>query len=113
MSASRTVLLHCDSVALIDRTSEMALTIVAVTFAEGNKWRLSDGERTFHATIEDKPFLARVERGEEAFRNGDILVCALRVQQWRTPTGLRTEYSVVNVVDHLPGAMPLRLPFDG
>jgi hypothetical protein len=96
---------------ILDQQLEMNLTITAVSFAEGNKWRLSDGERTFFATIQDERFLTRVERSEEAFRKGDILRCRLRIQQWRTEDGLQTEYSVLEVLAHDPAARTLPLPF--
>jgi hypothetical protein len=90
---------------------EMALTITSVSFTEGNKWRLSDGERTFWASIEDSDFLARVERSEEAFRKGDILRCQMRMQQSRGESGLQTDYSVIRVLEHIPAARTLPLPF--
>jgi len=94
-----------------DQTMEMALTITSVSFAEGNKWRLGDGERTFWASIEDTDFLSRVERSEEAFRKGDILRCTVRMRQSRGETGLQTEDSVLKVLEHLPAGRTLPMPF--
>ena len=37
----------------------------------------------------------------ETFAKGDYLVCVVRMDQWLTPSGLRTEYVVENVVKHL------------
>lgn len=90
---------------------EMALTITSVSFAEGNKWRLGDGERTFWASIEDVDFLSRVERSEEAFRKGDILRCTMRMRQSRGESGLQTEYSVAKVLEHLPAGRTIPMPF--
>ena len=95
--------------AIGDRETDMALTIASIAFNEGNKWRLSDGDRTFWAAVEDTDFLDRVEAGEP-FRKGDILRCQLRVQQWQTEDGLKTDYSVIRVVEHLPAVRPLPLP---
>ncbi len=96
---------------LLDQQTEMNLTITSVSFAEGNKWRLSDGETTFFATIGDDAFLARVQSGDEAFRKNDILRCRLQIQQWQTEDGLRTTYTVVKVLQHIPASRPLPLPF--
>lgn len=96
---------------LLEQETEMALTITSVSFAEGNKWRLSDGERTYWTAIEDNAFLARVDEAEEAFSKGDILRCRLRVRQWQTDSGLKTEYAVVKVVSHILAARQLPLIF--
>jgi hypothetical protein len=96
---------------LLDEQTEMNLTITSVSFAEGNKWRLSDGETTFFATIADDAFLQRVQNGDAAFRKGDILRCRLHIQQWQTEEGLKTTYTVVEVLQHIPATRPLPLPF--
>jgi len=88
---------------LLDQETEMVVSIVSVTFREGNKWRFSDGERVFHAAIEDEAFLARVSRGTERFGNGDMLRCRMRIVQTKSEQeGLRTEYHLIEVLEHLP-----------
>ena len=94
---------------LTDNALDMSLSIASVAFTEGNKWRLSDGDHTFFAQVEDKEFLERVDRGEEAFRKGDILACRVRIEQVRDETGLHTAYTVTKVKNHTPAAQPLRL----
>lgn len=96
---------------LTDTETVLALTITTLSFAEGNKWRLSDGRSTFYATIEDDGFLSRVNRNDESFSKGDILRCQVRVRQWQTSPGLRTDYSVIKVLEHIPAARNLPLPF--
>jgi hypothetical protein len=54
---------------LLDQVHDMNLRLVSVAFAEGNKWRVSDGEQTFFVTIEDEAFLARIE-ANEPFQQG-------------------------------------------
>ena len=88
----------------------MALTITMISFAQGNKWRLSDGERTFFATILDEDFLNRVDARQEAFTKGDILRCRVQIQQWQTETGLRAEWTVLEVLEHIPATRTLTLP---
>lgn len=71
-------------------------------FEEGKKWRLSSGSHTIFALIEDKQFWDRVGKSEEAFASGDYLVCDVRMDQWLGPSGLKTEYFVERVVEHIP-----------
>ena len=73
-----------------------------VAFTEGNKWRFSDGDATFFATIEDPDFLAAVNLGIERFAKNDMLRVRLRTKQTRDATGLHTEHAVVAVVQHIP-----------
>jgi hypothetical protein len=94
---------------LLDRTTEMVVAIVSVAFKEDNKWRLTDGERTFFATIEDYAFLERVTRGFESFRNGDMLKCKMRIVQSRDEEGLHTAFHVLKVIQHIP--REIQLPF--
>lgn len=95
--------------ALFDTRMTMAVSIAAPAFVEDNKWRLSDGERTFFASIEDKNFLQRVDDGEP-FRKGDILEAEMHITQTRTETGLHTDWTVERVVQHIPRARPIEIP---
>ena len=70
-------------------------------FEQGKKWRLSSGSQTIFAEIEDSQFWDRVARFEESFSAGDYLVCDIRIDQWLGSSGLKTEYAVERVVDHL------------
>lgn len=80
----------------------MLYSLVAPSFADGNKWRLSDGTQQFWASIEDENFLERVDDGEP-FRKGDYLQCEMLIRSIRTEDGsLRTDYTVQRVGQHLP-----------
>ena len=70
-------------------------------FEDGKKWRLSSGSQTIFALIEDRQFWERVGRSEESFSAGDYLVCDMRMDQWLGPGGLKTDYIVERVVDHI------------
>lgn len=76
------------------------LQIESAVFKDGNKWRLSDGEKSFFAEIADADFVARVESGAARFGKGDILVVDLRKVQTVTDAGLRTDSTVTRVLDH-------------
>jgi hypothetical protein len=95
---------------LVDQETEMALSITTLSFQEKNKWRLSDGQSTFYAAIEDENFLKRIDAGEP-FAKGDILRCRVRIRQWRTDGSLRAEYTVTQVLQHIPRTQVLPLPF--
>jgi hypothetical protein len=85
---------------LSDEEREMWVQIAAVSF-EGRKWRLSEGNLTFWATIEDDRFLTDVDEAREHFAAGDMLRCRIRIVQTRRPGGgLQTEYHVLEVLEH-------------
>jgi hypothetical protein len=98
---------------LADQEREVALRPVNVAFTEGNKWRVSDGESTFFATVTDLQFLNRVETAQEVFAKSDILRARLRTRQWRTSDGdLRTEHQILEVLEHVAGPRQVPLPFE-
>ena len=98
---------------LADEEREVALRPVNVAFTEGNKWRVSDGESTFFATVTDLQFLHRVETAQEVFAKSDILRARLRTRQWRTSDGdLRTEHQILQVLEHVAGPRQVPLPFE-
>lgn len=96
---------------LVDGEREMAVTVVAVSFEPTNKWRLNDGQHTFWASMDDRTFVDRVQQSQESFREGDILICLVRVRQWQTDGGLRADYAVSRVLQHIPGSRDVPLPF--
>jgi hypothetical protein len=93
---------------LVQQEREMVVEIVAPAFPEGNKWRLSDGQTSFYASIEDEGFMQRVESGEP-FRKGDMLRTRMEIAQWRHADALHTEYCVLEVLEHIRRGVQLRL----
>lgn len=71
-------------------------------FERGRKWRLSNGAQTIQAEITDETFWAKIDASEEAFAKDDYLVCVVRMDQWLSASGLRTEYVIINVEEHIP-----------
>lgn len=99
------------AVPLVESTTEMAVAVASVSFVDGNKWRFSDGESTFFASIGDEAFLARVERNELRFGKGDVLNVRMRVRQWTTNDGLKVDREIVEVLKHTAGPRQITLPF--
>lgn len=78
-------------------------------FDEGRKWRLSNGSQAIQAEIVDPAFWDRISNAQEAFSKDDYLVCDVRMDQWLGPSGLKTEYVVERVLQHLPAPRQPRL----
>jgi hypothetical protein len=93
---------------LLDEERKMVVTLVSVSFSEGNKWRVSDGQLTFGVTIDDEGFVDRVNRGE-AFRKGDMLRCRMRIVQSTKDGKLHTEYRLTEVIEHIKSGEQLNL----
>lgn len=81
------------------REYEMTVKISAVNFEKGNKWRLTDGNNTFWASIVDEGFLKRVDSGEISFTSGDMLKIRYIVRQSLKNGNLSSEYIVLEVLD--------------
>jgi hypothetical protein len=89
----------------------MAFSIVSLSFKEGNKWRLSDGNVTVFVEVADQDFLSRVDRNLVRFAKGDLLIGRTRITQRLLPDGnLRTDYTLLSVQEHRPGAPQIELP---
>lgn len=89
---------------------EATLQIARIEFNEDNKWRFTDGEASFYATILDDDFLNRINKCEEVFSKGDILRARIKKRQWLSGEKMRTEYFVLQVISHHGGARQIRLP---
>nr|WP_244136539.1 hypothetical protein [Burkholderia sp. BCC0405] len=72
--------------------------------------RLYDGTSTIHAALTYAGFLSCVNSSQISFGKGDVLVCQVRMPQWHTSDGARTEYTVTDGLDHRPAGLQIRLP---
>lgn len=95
---------------LLEDTRRMVFSILSLAFKDDNKWRLSDGTSTINALISDAGFLAGVNSNEISFSKGDVLICNVLVKQWLTQSGARTEYEIVEVIEHRHAARQIPLP---
>ena len=85
---------------ILDKVSRHAFSIVSLVFKENNKWRLTDGPNKYSVLMKDKAFQQRVDNNRVAFAKGDVLVCDLRTIQWQVEAGVKSEYEVIQVVQH-------------
>lgn len=103
-----------DSLKEIPDTPEVEITvrITSPTFAEGQKWKLTDGNNTFWATIEDQEFLNKVNYGELRFGKGDLIRIRYKNKQYLKGDKLSSEYIVTKVLSFTPSPKQIKLPFE-
>ena len=95
---------------LVQSTSTTAYSIISLAFREENKWRLHDGNAVISVQIADEDFLRKVDASLISFAKGDILICKVETIQRRVGVDLKTEYRVLEVIEHKPAARQLDLP---
>lgn len=82
-------------------TSRKVLQPVLVAFQPGNKWRFTDGQIKFYATVEDERFLAKIKSGVEEFVSTDHFLCDVKTETWQLENGTaQTERTILRVVEH-------------
>jgi hypothetical protein len=92
-----------------ESTHEAAYSIVSLAFKDDNKWRLYDGNSTINVQMKDDTFRKKVEENLISFSKGDILRCRVKAIQWRSEGGLKTEYEMLEVIEHIPAARQMML----
>lgn len=97
---------------IVKNNFTQAYTLVSVTFKDGNKWRVFDGQSTVNVTLEDAAFLARVNRHEVQFAKDDVIRCDVRQEQTISGDGLRTEFFITRVLEHKHTYRQVVLPFE-
>lgn len=101
-----------DEVPLLDRETEMVVLVISTGGVQGSRWTLSDGERTFSAAVEDPSLADRVRAGVRQLgpvRAGDMLRCRMQMVQARRGDGLRTDYAILRVDEHIPRQEQLKI----
>jgi len=92
--------------------SEKIVRIVAMSFKEGNKWRVYDGDSTKYAIITDEKFLSKVRRRDELFGNNDKLHVKLLTRQWIENGELKTSHEITEVIKHMASEESKQLKLD-
>ena len=96
---------------LQDQEREVFLTVTTISFIEGHKWKFSDGNVEFYATISDEDFVNKVQQNKDGFFKDDLFKVMLREKQWISDTGIKSDYEIIKVLEHRSGAKQIRLPF--
>ena len=84
------------------------LEVISPVFRDNNKWRLTDGNAVYNVKIVDDDFLEKVKRHQITFGKGDILKVLLQQTTRKTTAGLKTSYTVLEVLEN---ATPPKLPY--
>jgi hypothetical protein len=100
-----------DEELLLDQEVEAVVTLATATLEGDYKWRFSEGDRIFTASLEDPAFRARIEDGE-AFRQGDMLRVRMRVVQTERRNTLHAERTVLEVLEHYPRRLQTQIDLD-
>jgi hypothetical protein len=91
---------------------EQSLQIVSISFQDGGKWRFSDGNSTFYADILDEEFTEKVHKNQASFSKDDVLKVRLKRKQSLLSGSIRTDYTILKVIDHRSAAITIKLPFN-
>lgn len=92
-----------------DSTSTVGLEIVRLSFRDKNTWHFTQGDEELSAKIVDEGFLARLHAREVAFADGDIVVAKVRAVSYKTSAGIKTDRTIVEVLEVQPPPEQLRL----
>lgn len=87
------------------------LQLVTVNFRPDNKWRFSEGEHPFYATVLDRDFLRKVQENE-AFRAGDRLKVRMRKTQKIVDGTIKIDHEILEVLEHEKGLSQIPILFD-
>lgn len=97
---------------LIENEREAVLAIIRLSFNRDHKWGFTDGTTKISARINDEGFWQDIQSGIR-FAKGDHVLVKLRTRTFRTEADdLKSEYSVEQVVRHIPRRPSQQIPFD-
>ena len=95
-----------------ESTAKRVISVINISLKDNNKWRFSDGDRSFYAQIEDEDFILKVNRREYLFGANDFLEVDLKQSQFKTKQGeIKNEYKIVKVHKLIEGNLQIKLPF--
>lgn len=77
------------------------LQIVKVSFNMNNKWEFTQGDNKISANIIDSDFINKVQNRTVSFYDGDILKVRLQKEQYQTKGKLKTNYLILEVLEHI------------
>lgn len=81
------------------------LSVFKIVFKENYKWEFFYKGTKIYASLEDKTFFKKIEKGEVAFRSGDKLVVNLEIEQIfneAANTFVNDSFHILKVIEHIP-----------
>lgn len=91
--------------------SEDFLQIINVAFEHG-KWKFSNGTSQFFANIEDADFIKSVIENKTQFGSTDVLKVKMRTNRKFTRDGLKSEFIIEKVLEHIKDSQQIELNFE-
>lgn len=79
---------------------DMWLSFINISFRDGNKWKFSNGDSEFYATMEDQDFIASVNNNSMRFSKNDTLKATVKISQHLTENGIKTSYSIIKILEY-------------
>ncbi len=94
---------------LEDEVYETDLQLTLISFKEGNKWKFTDGNVEFMASVNDEDFVKKVQDSRASFSKDDILKVRIRKRKWISDTGIKSDYEIEKVISHRPSGKQIPL----
>lgn len=85
---------------LNEYTNDMWLSFINISFKDGNKWKFSNGDNEFHASMEDEDFLNSVNSDIMKFSKNDTMKAKVKISQHLTENGIKTAYSILKILEY-------------
>lgn len=85
---------------LDEHTIDMWLSFINISFKDGNKWKFSNGDNEFYASMEDKQFLDSVNNDIMRFSKNDTMKASVKISQYLTENGIKTYYSIIKILEY-------------
>lgn len=79
---------------------DMWLSFINISFKDGNKWKFSNGDNEFYASMEDQEFLINVNNDSMRFSKNDTLKAKVKISQHLTENGIKTAYSIIKILEY-------------
>ncbi len=80
---------------------------------ENRKWKFKEGDdgASWTALISDQEFLKKLIKGDVAITATDTLKVRVKQVQYNTGNGIKSEYEILNVLEHIKGAQQMPLDY--
>lgn len=79
---------------------------------EAGKWKFKEGNTvSWNALISDQDFLKKLIKGEVSISGADTLKVKVKQTQYRTGDEIKSEYEILQVIEHIKGAQQISMNF--